>query len=329
MILVVGGAGYIGSHCLYALRNEDIDAIAFDNLSQGHRESVGSTPLIVGDILNTADLEHVFANHEIDVVMHFAASISVGESVREPAKYWHNNVLGVHNVLDAMRKHSVKKFVFSSTAAIFGEPEQVPIDEAHGKAPVNPYGQTKLTVERMLSDYDTAYGLKSVCLRYFNAAGAAPDGSIGEDHEPEEHLVPLAIRAAQGLRPALKVFGSDYPTPDGSCVRDYIHVLDIASAHMMAAKHLQSGGDSRAYNLGNGQGYSVKQVIDVVGKVTGLPVPHEMADRRPGDPAVLVASSAKIRTDWGWQPNYPELEQIVNTAWTWHKSHPTGYSKAV
>ena len=240
--------------------------------------------------------------------------------------YWENNTAGVLNLLKVMGERSIKKIIFSSTAAIFGEPHYVPMDEKHPKSPTSPYGHTKLAVEHKLDEFDVAHGLKSVCLRYFNAAGAHPSGTIGEDHHPEEHLIPVAMLAALGRRPALKVFGTDYPTPDGTCVRDYIHVLDLAEAHLLAVNHLRSGGESRRYNLGNGSGYSVREVIDTVSDVIGQPVPYELGDRRPGDPATLVACSDQIRSDWGWVPSHPELRTIVEDAWRWHTGHPQGYS---
>ncbi len=326
MILVVGGAGYIGSHMLQLLRAADQEHLVFDNLEQGHAAALKTSRLFKGDLRNADDLKRVFAeNPWIDVVMHFAAYISVGESVREPGKYWTNNTAGVLNLLEAMAVAGVSKFVFSSTAAIFGEPQYVPIDEEHPKHPTSCYGDTKLAVEQMLKNFDIGRGLKSVCLRYFNASGADPSGAIGEDHHPEEHLVPVAMLAALGKRPALKVFGTDYDTPDGTCVRDYIHVLDLAQAHLLAVDHLRSGGGSRRYNLGNGQGFSVREVIQTVEKVIGMPVPHEDADRRPGDPAKLIASSEQIRKDWGWSPKYRDLTAIVEHSWNWHKQHPDGY----
>lgn len=322
MILVVGGAGYIGSHMLKLLREEGEAHLVFDNLEQGHEEALQGSPLFRGDLRNPEDLKRVFAeNPGIDLVMHFAAYISVGDSVREPSRYFQNNTTAVIGLLDAMREAGISKFVFSSTAAIFGEPKYVPIDEDHPKSPESPYGDTKLMVERILSAFDTAYDLKAVCLRYFNAAGADPDGVIGEDHQPETHLIPVAILAAMGKAPGLKLFGTDYDTPDGTCVRDYIHVLDLAQAHLLAVRHLRAGGDSRRYNLGNGQGFSVRQVIDAVQKVTELTVPYEEAPRRPGDPARLIAASDRIRAEWGWNPAYPELETIVGHAWNWHRKH--------
>lgn len=326
MILVVGGAGYIGSHMLRRLREAGEAHIVFDNFEAGHRGALGGSPAFQGDLRNPEDLKRVFAeNPQIDVVMHFAAYISVGESVREPGKYYENNTSGVLNLLEAMRAAGVNKFVFSSTAAIFGNPEYVPIDEDHPKAPLNPYGLSKLFVERVCEGYEVAHGFKSVCLRYFNAAGAAPDGAIGEDHSPEEHLIPVAILSALGKRPAMKIFGTDYDTVDGTCVRDYIHILDLADAHLLAVRHLRDGGDSRRYNLGNGRGFSVKQVLETVEEVIGREIPKETGPRRPGDASTLVASSDRIRRDWGWEPKYPELRTIVEHAWNWHQSHPDGY----
>jgi UDP-glucose 4-epimerase len=327
MILVVGGAGYIGSHMLKLLREQNEPHIVFDNFENGHRAALQGSNAIQGDLRNPNDLGDAFSkNKNIDVVMHFAAYISVGESVREPSKYWRNNTAGVLNLLDAMREANVNRFVFSSTAAIFGEPQYVPIDEEHPKNPTSPYGQTKLAVEKMLEDFDRGNNLKSVALRYFNASGADPSGEIGEDHDPEEHLIPVAILSALGKRPPMKVFGSDYDTPDGTCVRDYVHVLDLAQAHLAAVNHLRSNGESRRYNLGNGKGFSVRQVLDTTEKVIGKKVPREDGPRRPGDPATLIAGSEKISKDWGWKPRYPDLETIVQHAWKWHNSHPEGYA---
>ncbi|HVL38433.1 MAG TPA: UDP-glucose 4-epimerase GalE [Fimbriimonadaceae bacterium] len=325
MILVVGGAGYIGSHMCKLLREVGEPHLIFDNFEQGHRGALQGSPHVQGDLRNPEDLRGVFANHEIDVVMHFAAYISVGESVREPGKYWTNNTAGVLNLLEAMREANVGKFVFSSTAAIFGEPQYVPIDEEHPKNPTSPYGDSKLAVERMLPAYDRAHQIKSVSLRYFNAAGADPDGLLGEDHDPEEHLIPVAILAALGKRPGMKIFGTDYDTPDGTCVRDYIHILDLAQAHLLAVRHLRNGGESLQYNLGNGQGFSVREVLDMVERVIGREVPKEEGPRRPGDPAKLVASSEKIRRELGWQPRHPSLEEMVRHAWNWRLKHPDGY----
>jgi UDP-glucose 4-epimerase len=328
VILVVGGAGYIGSHLVKLLRNTGEEHLVFDNFEQGHEEALKGSRFFKGDLRDESSLQQCFdLNPSIDLVMHFAAYISVGESEKLPYKYWRNNTAGVLNLLKSMEDHKVQHLVFSSTAAIFGEPQYVPVDEEHPKNPTSCYGDTKLAVERMLADFDRASGIKSVCLRYFNAAGADPSGDIGEDHHPEEHLIPLAISAVMGRRPKLKVFGSDWDTEDGTCVRDYVHVLDLAQAHLMAVKHLRGGGDSSHYNLGNGVGFSVKQVLDEVSAVAGKPVPWENAPRRPGDPAKLIASAAKIRGDWGWAPEFPELSTIVEHAWGWHKNHPFGYSR--
>lgn len=326
MVLVVGGAGYIGSHILWLLREASAAHIVFDNLENGHRGALHGSPNFQGDLRNPADLDRCFAEHpEIDSVINFAAYIAVGESEREPAKYWKNNTAGMLNLLEAMQKAKVGRLVFSSTAAIYGEPLYVPLDEKHPKKPTSCYGDTKLAVETMLANFDRSVGIKSVCLRYFNAAGAHPSGEIGEDHNPEEHLVPLAVAAALGRRPSLKVFGIDWDTIDGTCVRDYVHVLDLASAHLLALKHLRGRGESRQYNLGNGVGFSVRQVLDTVGHVLGTPVPTEVAPRRAGDPAKLIASSEAIREAWGWTPNRPELEEIVRDAYNWHRLHPAGY----
>ncbi len=326
MILVIGGAGYIGSHLLLRLRQANIPHIAFDNFERGHRGAVKDSKAFEGDLRKPEDLARVFAqNPEIDLVMHFAAYAYVGESVTQPEKYYTNNVTGVINLLEAMKTAGVSKLIFSSTCATFGEPEYLPLDEKHPQHPINPYGETKLVVEHLLDSCDRAYGLKSVCLRYFNAAGADPEGTIGEDHRPEAHLIPNAIFAAMGTGPALKLFGTDYPTPDGTNVRDYIHVLDLADAHLMGATHLRASGDSRKYNLANGDGFSNRQVLDVVSKVVGNPVPYEETPRRPGDPASLVGTSAAIRDAWGWEPRYPDLETIVRHAYAWHRGHLNGY----
>ncbi len=326
VILVIGGAGYIGSHMCRLLHHTGKPFLVFDNFENGHREAVRGFLAVQGDLRNRDDLDAVFRDYpDIDVVMHFAAFISVGESVREPGKYFRNNTMGVLTLLEAMRSAGKSKLVFSSTAAIFGEPQYLPLDEDHPKAPTSPYGNSKLWVEQILEAYDVAHGFKSVCLRYFNASGADPSGEVGEDHSPEEHLIPVAIEAAQGRRPLLKVFGTDWDTPDGTCVRDYIHVQDLASAHLLAVEHLRADGDSRRYNLGNGRGFSVREVIDTVSRVLGKPVPFVEAPRRPGDPAKLVASSDRIRRDWGWEPKTPELDQIVQDAWNWHRQNPKGF----
>ncbi|UCB56348.1 MAG: UDP-glucose 4-epimerase GalE [Thiotrichales bacterium] len=316
-ILVVGGAGYIGSHMVKQLSAAGTEVITLDNLSRGYRDAVKYGEFFEGDLADPAVLDHIFSNYPIDAVMHFAAYIEVGESVQHPAVFYRNNVTNTLILLDAMLQHDVGNFVFSSTAAIFGEPEYTPIDESHRKQPINPYGRTKLMVENILQDYDTAYGLKSTCLRYFNAAGADADGELGERHEPESHLIPLILQAASGRREDIKVFGNDYPTPDGTCVRDYIHISDLCEAHRLALSRMQQTGNSAHYNLGNGTGYSVQQVIDTTREVTGreFEVKHEV--RRPGDPAVLVADSTLAQQELGWQPQYPDLESIISTAWHW------------
>ena len=316
-ILVVGGAGYIGSHMVKQLATSGTDVVTIDNLSCGYRDAVKYGEFVEGDLGDPAVLDHVFNNYSIDAVMHFAAFIEVGESVTDPAKYYRNNVLNTMVLLDAMIRQGILHFIFSSTAAIFGEPEYTPIDEKHVKQPINPYGRTKLMVEQILQDYDSAYGLKSTCLRYFNAAGADPDGDLGERHDPESHLIPLILQAASGRREDIKVFGTDYPTEDGTCVRDYIHINDLCKAHSLALEHMQRTGRSARYNLGNGKGFSVQQVIDTTREVTGRDFTVTRTDRRPGDPAVLVADSERARQELGWQPEHADLESIIATAWNW------------
>lgn len=296
-----------------------------DNLAKGHREAIGDTPLVEADINNKAALEQVFQKHKIDAVMHFAAYSLVGESVADPAIYYRNNVLGTLNLLEVMLNHGVKRIIFSSTAAVYGEPVELPITEEHPTRPTNPYGTTKLAVEGMLHWFGQAYGLKYVSLRYFNAAGADVAGDIGEDHEPETHLIPLVLQTALGVRPEIKIFGTDYPTHDGTCIRDYIHVTDLANAHLLALEKLIKEGGTAIYNLGNGNGFSVREVIQVAQAVTGRPIKVAEAERRPGDPAVLVASSDKIKKELGWQPRFKELDKIISTAWQWHKTHPDDY----
>jgi len=324
MIAVLGGAGYIGSHICKLLRAEGVPHVIFDNLEKGHRQAVQGSELVIGDLRKREDLENLFASYKIDTVMNFAAYIEVGESTQHPSEFYWNNTVGVLNVLDAMRAHGVQNIVFSSTAATYGEPVRVPIDEGHPQKPTNPYGATKLAVEQMLDAFEMAYGIQSVCLRYFNAAGSDPDGVLGEDHTPESHLIPRAILAAMGKVPPLKVFGTDYDTPDGTCLRDYVHVMDLASAHLLAARHLEGGGASKRYNLGNGVGFSVREVVEAVDRM-GTPVPREDAPRRAGDPARLVASSDLIRQELGWKPHYTDLDTIVRHAYDWRIAHPNGY----
>lgn len=316
-VLVVGGAGYIGSHMVKMLLSEGHDVITFDNLSGGYRDAVVGGEFVLGDLADQAALDAVFSQYKPEAVMHFASFIQVGESVRRPDMYYRNNLSNTLNLLDVMVAHNVKQFIFSSTAAVFGEPDYVPIDEAHPNRPVNPYGQSKWMVEQILGDYDHAFGLKSVCLRYFNAAGADPEGQLGERHEPETHLIPLILQAASGRRPQINVFGRDYDTQDGTCVRDYIHIVDLCSAHLLALNYLASGGDSERFNLGNGEGFSVQQVIDTVEKVTGFNVNVVDGPRRAGDPARLVADSSRVRAKLNWNPIYPDLETIVQHAWNW------------
>jgi UDP-glucose 4-epimerase len=316
-VLVVGGAGYIGSHMVKQLASSGTDVITLDNLSCGYRDAIKYGEFVEGDLGDPGVLDYIFSNYAIDAVMHFAAFIEVGESVREPAMYYQNNVMNTMVLLDAMIQHDIGHFIFSSTAAIFGEPEYTPIDEKHSTRPINPYGRSKLMVEQILEDYDTAYGLKSTCLRYFNAAGADPDGELGERHDPESHLIPLILQAASGRREDIKVFGNDYPTEDGTCIRDYIHINDLCNAHSLALKHMQRTGNSARYNLGNGKGFSVQQVIDTTRKVTGRDFKVTQDSRRPGDPAVLVADSTLAQQELGWQPQHPDLETIIATAWQW------------
>lgn len=320
-ILVVGGAGYIGSHMVLSLLSKDMDVTTLDNLSAGYRDAVLGGQFVQGDLNDSTFLDELFEKGKFDAVMHFASHIQVGESITEPSKYYLNNVTNTQNLLDAMIKHDVKYFIFSSTAAIFGEPEYVPIDEKHPMEPINPYGRTKLIVEQMLADYDRAYGLKSVALRYFNAVGADPQGRIGERHVPETHLIPLILQAASGRRANITVFGTDYETPDGTCIRDYIHICDLCEAHMLALESLMKSEVSAVYNLGNGNGFSVQEVIDVVKKVTGRDVSVEYGIRRDGDPARLVADANRAREQLNWMPEYSSLDSIIEHAWQWEQKN--------
>jgi UDP-glucose 4-epimerase len=319
-VLVVGGAGYIGSHMVKMLGQQGCSVTTLDDLSSGHRDAVLCGDFVQGDMGDRAVLDAVLAQG-FDAVMHFASFIQVGESVQAPAKYYQNNVTHTLALLDAMRAHGVARFIFSSTAATFGEPQYSPIDERHPQQPINPYGRTKLMVEQVLADYEKAYGLRSVCLRYFNAAGADPEGQLGERHEPETHLIPLVLQAASGRRPHIGVFGRDYDTPDGTCIRDYIHIEDLCSAHWLALQSLMGGASSQAYNLGNGQGFSVQEVIDTAQQVTGRPIAVVNGPRRAGDPARLVADSRLVRQTLGWQPRFAELATIVEHAWRWEMRH--------
>ncbi|HEV7222961.1 MAG TPA: UDP-glucose 4-epimerase GalE [Pirellulales bacterium] len=323
-ILVTGGAGYIGSHTVRALLARGHEVIVLDNLSYGHRQAVRADCLIVGDLNDAALVDRLLAERRIEAVVHFAAFAYVGESVTDPAKYYTNNFLNSLALLEACRTNGIGKFVFSSTCATYGNPTKVPIDESEKQLPINPYGNTKLAFERALADYAAAYPFGYCALRYFNAAGASPDGTIGEDHNPETHLIPLAFQAAMGKRPRLDIFGTDYPTPDGTCIRDYIHVDDLAEAHILALEKLEPGTQLK-FNVGVGRGFSVREVIRTVEEVSGLKVPVKEGPRRAGDPAELVANADKIRRELGWQPRYGELRPIVETAWNWHRSHPDGY----
>lgn len=322
-VLVIGGAGYIGSHMVKMLGRFGCSVTTLDDLSSGYRDSVLCGDFVQGNVADNHLLNQVMTRG-FDAVMHFASFIEVGESVLHPEKYYENNVVHTLNLLNVMRIHGVTRFIFSSTAATFGEPQYVPIDERHPQKPINPYGRTKLMVEHVLADYDKAYGLKSVCLRYFNAAGADPDGQLGERHDPETHLIPLVLQAASGRRQKISVFGRDYDTPDGTCIRDYIHVNDLCSAHWLALQSLMSGADSQAYNLGNGNGFSVQEVIDTAERVTGRKILAIDAPRRSGDPARLVADSALIREKLGWIPKYSDLQTIIEHAWNWESKHING-----
>lgn len=325
-ILVTGGAGYIGSHTVAELLSKGEEVIIVDNLQQGHKEALLGGKLYVGDLRDAEFLDQVFSENTIEAVIHFAANSLVGESMQNPGKYYHNNVYGTLCLLEAMNKHSVKKIVFSSTAATYGEPENIPILETDRTLPTNAYGETKLAMEHMMKWFDTAHQIKYIALRYFNAAGAHESSKIGEDHTPESHLVPIILQVALGQRAHISVFGDDYATADGTCIRDYIHVTDLADAHILAVEKLRKGGDSGVYNLGNGKGFSVKEVIAVARKVTGHPIPMVVEARRAGDPATLIASSERGRTELGWNPKRDQLEAIIASAWSWHQNHPHGYS---
>lgn len=324
-VLVTGGAGYIGSHTVAALIERAEEIVVLDNLQQGHKQALLGGKLYVGDLRDAEVLDRVFTENKIDAVIHFAANSLVGESMKQPGKYYHNNVYGTLCLLEKMNEYGVQKIVFSSTAATYGEPENVPIDEYDRTLPTNAYGETKLAMEKMMKWFDTAHGIKFISLRYFNAAGAHESGKIGEDHRPETHLVPIVLEAALGKRPHISVFGDDYDTPDGTCIRDYIHVSDLADAHVLAVDRLRSGADSAVYNLGNGQGFSVKEVIEHARAVTGKEIPAVIEPRRAGDPAILVASSQRARTELGWEPHRSELKNIITSAWNWHVSRPNGY----
>ncbi len=325
-ILVAGGAGYIGSHMVKDLIEHGEDVVVADNLSTGHRDAINpKAKFYEGDIRDRKFLDKVFDNEDITAVVHFAAFSIVPESMSKPLKYFDNNTGGMITLLEAMRDHNIKYIVFSSTAATYGVPEHMPIKETDPQNPINPYGLSKLMMEKMMAWADKAYGIKFVALRYFNVAGAAPDGTIGEDHGPETHLVPIILQVAQGKRKELSIFGDDYNTPDGTNVRDYVHVMDLADAHILAIKYLEAGNKSNAFNLGSSTGFSNKQMLEAAREVTGKPIPAKMAPRRPGDPASLVAASDKARTILGWKPKYDDVHDIIATAWKWHSTHPKGY----
>jgi UDP-glucose-4-epimerase GalE len=320
MILVTGGAGYIGSHYVLYERERGNEVVVLDNMVYGHPEATLGAPLINGDLGNRPTLDRVFQDYRPDAVVHFAAFAFVGESVENPGKYYRNNVASTLTLLEAMRDHGVKKFIFSSSCATYGNPQYVPMDEKHPQNPINPYGESKRICERMLMDFDHAHGMKFASLRYFNASGADPVGRIGESHDPETHLIPLILQTATGKRDKVTIFGTDYDTPDGTCIRDYIHILDLAQAHALALERLRAGGESAFFNLGSEHGYSVREVISICEKVMGREVPAVEGPRRPGDPPRLVASAAKIKSELGWSPKFPNLEDTVRTAWKWEQN---------
>ncbi len=325
-ILVAGGAGYIGSNMCKQMKNKGYQPIVLDNLTTGHRQAVKWGPFYKGSMEDTALLNKIFTEHRPKAVMHFAAFCYVNESVREPGKYYRNNVAATINLLEAMVANNILNLIFSSSCATYGEPLEIPITENHPQHPINPYGRTKLMIEQILADMKAAHHLEYISLRYFNAAGADPEGEIGEDHKPEPHLIPLVLQTALGQRDTAYIFGDDYPTKDGTCIRDYIHINDIAQAHLLALERLLSGQPGGAYNLGNGDGYSVKQVIEIARLVTGRPIPVKMADRRAGDPGTLISTSKKAHDELGWKPQFPDLHDIIETAWRWHQQHPQGFN---
>lgn len=326
-ILIVGGAGYIGSHTVRYFQDHGEDVIVVDNLQKGHRKSNCINHFYQIDIRDTRALDSVFKKHIINAVIHFAANSLVGESMEKPLDYYNNNVYGMQCLLEVMKNNNVKKIVFSSSAATYGEPDQIPITELNTTNPTNTYGETKLAMEKMMKWVDQAYNIKFVSLRYFNACGAHPSGSIGEDHSPETHLIPLVLEVPQGKREKIYVYGDDYNTKDGTCVRDYIHVMDLASAHYLALKYLIDNNGSNIFNLGSGEGYSVKEIIEIARKITKHPIPAEIKGRRAGDPAVLIASSLRAKEVLGWEPKYDNIETIISDAWRWHQNNPNGYNK--
>lgn len=327
-VLVLGGAGYIGSHTVYELIDQGQEVVIVDNLETGHKEAVHPRARFYqGDIRNREFIDSVFEKEKIDAVIHFAANSLVGESMTNPLKYYDNNLCGTKVLLESMVAHDIKKIVFSSTAATYGEPERVPIVETDRTEPTNTYGETKLSMEKMFKWVDKAHGLRFVSLRYFNACGAHISGNIGEAHNPESHLIPLILQVPNGKREAISIYGDDYDTKDGTCIRDYIHVTDLASAHILAVKYLMDGRESNIFNLGNGVGFTVNEVIEAARKVTNAPIPAVVSPRRAGDPAQLIASSEKAKTVLGWKPEYEDIEEIIATAWKWHRTHPDGYKK--
>jgi len=327
-ILVCGGAGYVGSHAVHELIHQNEDVVIVDNLQTGHKQALHpQAKFYQGDIRDAVILDKIFTENKIEAIIHFAANSLVGESMVEPLKYFNNNVYGMQVLLESMVKHNIDKIVFSSTAAVYGEPKRVPIMEDDETKPTNPYGETKLTMEKMMKWVNKANGINYVSLRYFNVAGALDDGSIGEDHTPETHLIPLILQVPLKKRDHITIFGEDYPTADGTCLRDYIHVIDLADAHIRAMNYLRSGHESNIFNLGNGKGFSVKEMIAAAEKATGESIKVEVGARRAGDPAQLIASSEKAQTILGWKPRYTNIEQIIKTAWTFHKKHPTGYDE--
>jgi UDP-glucose 4-epimerase len=320
MILVAGGAGYIGSHCTLDLQRAGYDCVVLDNLSEGHREAVQTEHFCQVDLADVEQIREVFRKYPIEAVIHFAAHCYVGESVTNPQKYYYNNVVNTLNLLQVMLEFGVKKIVFSSTCATYGNPVYTPIDEKHPQSPINPYGMTKLMIEKIFQDYDRAYGLKYTALRYFNAAGADNEANIGESHDPETHLIPLVLEVAAGKRECIKVFGDDYETPDGTCIRDYIHVNDLSSAHRLAVRKLLDGGSSNFYNLGIGKGFSVKEIIDITREITGKSIKQEIVARREGDPPILYANNIKAKTELGWEPKFTRIDDIISTAWYWEQN---------
>ncbi|TDL32940.1 UDP-glucose 4-epimerase GalE [Jeotgalibacillus sp. S-D1] len=326
-ILVTGGAGYIGSHAVLTLKRQNKDVVIIDSLQTGHQGAIDQdTPYYEGDLRDSEFLDRVFSAHSIDAVIHFAANSLVGESVTDPLKYYDNNVGGAISLLQAMNRHEVKKIIFSSTAATYGEPESELIDENDPTVPTNPYGETKLVIEKMLKWAGNAYGIHSISLRYFNVAGADMEGEKGEDHNPETHLIPIVLQVALGQREKISIFGNDYPTPDGTCIRDYIHVQDLVDAHLLALDKLEKSPQTAVNNLGNGQGFSVMEVIETARRITGHDIPASIEKRREGDPAMLVASAERAGKELGWRPKHPDLETIIQSAWQWHQSHPNGYT---